>query len=80
MKHLVDPFTTTHGRTVPTKILLEVIRRIKNNDDYREIINENLSEIPVSEETNVDEAYEVIDYCQDIVDQEELDYLIERTK
>lgn len=80
MKHLVDPFTTTQGRTVTTKTLLEIIRRIKKGDDYREIINEELSDIPVDEETDVDEAYEVIDYCQDKVDQEELDYLIDHTK
>jgi len=80
MKHIVDPFTTTQGRIVTTKTLLNVVRRIKNGEDDREIINEELSDIPVDEEKDVDEAYEVIDYCQDRIDQEELDYLIEHTK
>ena len=80
MKHIVDPITTTQGRIVTTKTLLDVIRRIKNGEDDREIINEELSDIPVDEERDVDEAYEVIDYCQDKIDQEELDYLIEHTK
>jgi hypothetical protein len=80
MKHIVDPFTTTQGRTVTTKTLLDVIRRIRNGEDYREIINEELSDLPVDEERDVDEAYEVIDYCQDLIDQEELNYLIEHTK
>lgn len=80
MKHMVDPFTTTQGRIVSTKILLDVIRRIRNGEDYQEIINEELHDIPVDEERDVDEAYEVIDYCQDKIDQEELDCLIEHTK
>ena len=80
MKHMVDPFTTTQGRVVSTKILLDVIRRIRNGEDYREIIYEELSDLPVDDEKDIDEAYEVIDYCQDVIDREELDCLIEHTK
>jgi len=80
MKLPIKPFTTTFGRTVQVKTLLEVIRRIKNKDEYTEIIYETLDEIPVDEDRDIDEAYEVIDYCQDIVNQEELEYYIEHTK
>jgi len=66
--------------TVQVKTLLEVIRRIKNKDEYTEIIYETLQEIPVDEDRDIDEAYEVIDYCQDVVNQEELEYYIEHTK
>lgn len=80
MKHTVDPFTTTQGRIVSTKILLDVIRRIRTGEDYREIIYEELSDLPVDDEKDIDEAYEVIDHCQDVIDRDELDCLIEHTK
>jgi|688.fasta_scaffold2512106_2 hypothetical protein len=80
MRIPIKPFTTTFGRTVQVKTLLEVIRKIKNKEEYTDIITESLQELPVDEERDVDEAYEVIDYCQDIVNQEELEYYIEHTK
>ena len=80
MKLPIKPFTTSFGRTIPVKTLLEVIRKIKSKEEYRAIIEDTLNELPVDEEKDIDEAYEVIDHCQDIVNQEELEYYIEHTK
>ena len=80
MKLPIKPYITTFGTTIPVKTLLEVIRRIKNKDEDDVIINETLHSLYVNEENSLDEPYEVLDYCQDIVNQEELDYYIEHTK
>jgi hypothetical protein len=74
----IESFTTTYNTKIDTTVLSEVIRRIKSQDDPQNIIVEELREALSVHDNDIDEAYEIYDYCQDLVDEENLETEIKR--
>lgn len=68
----IEPFTTAYGTKIESTTLIEIIRRIKNRDEHQAIITEVLRTVLPEHDNDIDEAYEVYDYCQDFVDEEEI--------
>lgn len=74
----IEPFITSYGTKIDSKRLSDIIRRIKRGESEQNIITEELRSLLPLHEQDIDEAYEIYDYCFDLVDEETLETEIER--
>jgi DNA-directed RNA polymerase subunit RPC12/RpoP len=73
----MNPYTTTYGTVIAPGILRAVKADILGGVDHQKTITDHLRDpIPVHDEDH-DEAVEIYDYVQSIIDDEEADAILE---
>jgi len=72
----MEPYITEQGTVVEGTLLIEVIKKIKTEVLYTDIIDfiaKNVTHF--NSEQRFDDICEIHDFCEDYVEQEELEYI-----
>lgn len=59
-------YTTSYGRTIPAKIIQELINDIQKGVDFQRSINDHLCDIIPKHENDLDEATEIYNHAEEI--------------
>lgn len=64
----VDTFVTSWGSLISSYVQKQVIKRIGFGDDREQIINEELRDILDRRWDQSEEAYEIVEHCEQLID------------
>ena len=64
----VDTFVTSWGSLISSYVQKQVIKRIGFGDDREQIINEELRDILDRRWDQGEEAYEIVEHCEQLID------------
>lgn len=63
-----DDYVTDRGITVPKRVIQTIIERIRKEDDYQRILQEELRDLIPERDSDHDEAQDIYRYCESILE------------